>query len=80
MLTNWRGRIHKACSLVKWAAHDRISLLPKLAIHCFLPSAAYMRDAQKASLLCTSLYSVHPEAGVAPDMTLRFTTQKQVIV
>ena len=68
-------------SLVNPAAQDQISLLPKASIHCCLPSTACMRDVQKEGLLYTCLYSVHPllveKAGVAPDMTLRFTTGKQ---
>ena len=45
--------------LVKHCNAPRISLLPKLAIHRGLPSAACMRDARKVSLLYTHLHSVH---------------------
>ena len=45
--------------MAEWIASlVRISLLPKLAIHCCLPSAACMRDVWKVSLLYTCSYSV----------------------
>ena len=53
--------------LVERAAQDRISRLSKLAIHHCLPSAACMTDVWKVR-----------KAGVAPNMTLRFTVCKQV--
>ena len=71
-------------SFVDPAARDQISLLPKVSIHHCLPSAACMMDVQKVGLLYTCLYNVKPllveKAGVAPDMTLRFTAHKQLSV
>ena len=54
-----------------------------LSVHSCLPSAACMKYVQKVGLLytlvqCTPL--LVEKACVAPDVTLRFTTNKQVSV
>ena len=66
------------------AARDRISLLPKVSVHCCLPSAACMRAVWKVGLAVHILIQCTPllveKAGVALDVTLRFTACKQVSV
>ena len=59
-----------ACSFVDWVAQD----------HSCLPSTACMRDAQEASQVLQFTLLLVEKAGVAPDVTLRFTACKQVRV
>ena len=54
---------------VERAACHQISLLPKLVIHCCLPSTTCMRDVWKAILLYTCLHLMVEMAGVVPDVT-----------
>ena len=70
-----------AHSLVDLAAQDRISLLPKLAptIICPLLLACPEGGPTVYTLIqCTPL--LVEKAGVAPDVTLRFTACKEVSV
>ena len=84
-LANWRGQVDStfACQAASLRSLDQILLLPKLgytiaALYCLHEGCLEGRPAGYTLIQCTAL-SVE-KAGVAPDITLRFTTRKQISV